>query len=111
MERAGGTAKCQQAPSERREANRMAEVPDLTKIKPDGEYVHDWLARCTETQLSAYRGYLVAESDAAVDVRQQVSLYQSASYRRYRYQRRIEMVDQELVQRDRTVADTRNEPR
>lgn len=78
----------------------MAEVPDLPEGKPGGEYTHEWLARFTDTQLSEYRGYLLSEIGAAVDVEPPASVYRSASYRRYRYRQRVAMVDRELARRN-----------
>lgn len=77
----------------------MAEMPDLPESNPGGEYTHEWLARFTDAELAAYREYLVAEIETAVDIEPPISTYRSASYKRYRYRRWVGMIDDEVAHR------------
>ena len=76
----------------------MHDQPDLPE-RGECEYTDQWIARFTDEQLVAYRAYLVAKRASFVDVTPPTSMYRSASYRRYRYARWIQMVDRERASR------------
>ena len=80
----------------------MADHIDLPE-RGDFEHTHEWLARFTDDQLAAYRAHLVAERASFVDVTPPTSIYRSASYRSYRYGKWIQLVDDELANRDPAV--------
>ena len=72
----------------------MADMPDLPEHR-ECEYTHEWISRFTDEQLVQYRAYLVAERASFVDVTPPTSIHRSASYRSYRYDRWIQMIDEE----------------
>ena len=80
----------------------MADYIDLPE-RGEWEDTDEWLARFTDEQLVSYRAHLVAERASFVDVTPPTSIYRSASYRSYRYGRWIQMIDDELANRDPAV--------
>ena len=80
----------------------MADHIDLPE-RGDFEHTHEWLTRFTDDQLAAYRAHLVTERASFVDVTPPTSIYRSASYRSYRYGKWIQLVDDELANRDPAV--------
>ena len=80
----------------------MADYIDLPE-RGEWEDTDEWLARFTDEQLVSYRAHLVAERASFVDITPPTSIYRSASYRSYRYGRWIQLVDEELSNRDPAV--------